>query len=184
MNTPIVFIQGAGEGAYAADQKLADSLQRNLGEAYSVIYPRMPREDQPDYTAWKNQIAAELEALETAVILVGHSFGGSILLKYLAEEQPPLPISALLLIATPYWGAADWEVEEYALPQAFAAQLPDVPVYLYHGTDDEIVPFEHLACYAEHLPGAVKREVEGRDHQLNDDLSEVAADIQRLAANE
>ena len=55
-----------------------------------------------------------------------------------------------------------------------------VPVFLYHGRDDEIVPFAHAGLYAKALPHAVVRPLDGRNHQLNDDLSEVAADIRRL----
>jgi hypothetical protein len=28
----------------------------------------------------------------------------------------------------------------------------DVPIFLYHSRDDEVVPFAHLAMYAERLP--------------------------------
>jgi uncharacterized protein len=77
-------------------------------------------------------------------------------------------------------GDEDWEVDEYTLPENFAEQLPDAPVFLYHSQDDEIVPFEHLAMYAEKLPDATIREFEGRDHQFNEDLSDVARDIKGL----
>jgi uncharacterized protein len=43
-----------------------------------------------------------------------------------------------------------------------------------------VVPFAHLALYAEQLPQATIREFDGRGHQLNNDLSEVAADIASL----
>jgi uncharacterized protein len=41
------------------------------------------------------------------------------------------------------------------------------------------VPFAHLALYAEKLPQAAVRELDGRGRQLNNDLSEVADDIKR-----
>jgi hypothetical protein len=40
-----------------------------------------------------------------------------------------------------------------------------------------VIPFAHLALYAEQLPQASVREFDGRGHQFNNDLSEVAADI-------
>jgi hypothetical protein len=43
-----------------------------------------------------------------------------------------------------------------------------------------MVPFAHLALYAEQLPQATVCELDERGHQLNDDLSEVAADIRSL----
>jgi uncharacterized protein len=102
--------------------------------------------------------------MEGMVYLVGHSLGGSVLLKYLAEAGMdrvlvPTPasitIAGLFLLAVPFWGTPDWEVDAYALPEGFAARLPPgLPVLLYHCRDDAVVPFAHLALYAQHLPHA------------------------------
>jgi hypothetical protein len=51
---------------------------------------------------------------------------------------------------------------------------------VYIGTDDEMVSLEHASLYQRAIPQAVVRRLDGRDHQLNNDLSEVAADILRL----
>ena len=48
----------------------------------------------------------------------------------------------------------------------------------------ELVPFGHLALYAEKLPQARFREFDGRGHQFDDDLSEVAHDIEGLEVSE
>ncbi len=175
----VLFIQGGGEGAYKADAKLTASLRAALGTEYEVRYPKMPHEESPEYDVWKAQISKELAALTGSVILVGHSLGGSFLLKYLSEEKVAVPIAGIFLIATPYWGAEDWQVDEYTLPERFAAKLPPA-IFLYHSRDDEIVPFAHLAMYAEKLPQATIREFDGRAHQFNNDLSEVGADIAGL----
>jgi len=69
-------------------------------------------------------------------------------------------------------------MDEYKLSENFAAHLPKgLPIFLYQSRNDEEVPFTHLAMYAEKLPLATVREFDGRGHQFNDDLSEVAADI-------
>ena len=181
MRKRVLFIHGGGDGAYEEDRKLAASLQDVLGDAYDVLCPKMPDEDRPAYEAWKGRIAKELEALEGEVILVGHSLGGSILLKYLSEEEVEKPPAGVFLVATPYWGVEDWEVGEYALREDFASKLPkETTVFLYHSRDDEVVPFAHAALYAEKLPRAAVREFDGRGHQFDDDLSEVARDIGRL----
>ncbi len=183
MTRQILFVHGAGEGAYAADAVLAQSLRRALGAGYSLRYPQMPDEAAPAYGAWRSQIAQELAALDGPVTLVGHSLGASVLLKYLVEVQPAQPVAGLFLTATPYWGAPDWEVDEYRLPDGFAAWLPEgLPLFLYHCRDDEIVPFAHLGLYAQQLPRATVRAIERGGHQLGEDLSVVAHDIERLAA--
>jgi predicted alpha/beta hydrolase family esterase len=127
------------------------------------------------------QISKELTAVEGQVTLVGHSAGGAVLLKYLLKEKMVTPIAGVFLIAIPRWGPEDEEDEEYTLRDGFASQLPErAPIFLYHSRDDEWVPFAHLAFYAEKIPQATVRALDGRGHQFNNDLSEVAADIKSL----
>jgi predicted alpha/beta hydrolase family esterase len=176
----ILFIHGGGgEGAYDEDGILVKSLQNTLGAAYKVHYPKMPLEESAGYADWKAQIAMELSALDDHIILVAHSVGGSILLKYLAEEQIEKPIVGLFLLATPYFGGDDdWNYPEMNLPQDFATKLPAIPwIFLYHSRGDEVVPFAHLALYAAKLPQAIVRVFDGRGHQFGNDLTEVAEDI-------
>ena len=43
MKKPIIlFIQGGGEGAHAADMKLASYLQEALDKTFDIRYPKMP----------------------------------------------------------------------------------------------------------------------------------------------
>lgn len=181
MKQQVLFIQGAGEGAYEVDEKLAASLQAALGAEYRVVYPKMPNEASPEDEGWMAQISKELASLEGNVILVGHSAGGGVLLKYLLKEKVTKPIAGIFLISIPYWGPEDEGDAEYTLHEGFASQLPPgVPIFLYHSRDDEWVPFAHLAMYAEKIPQATIREFDGCGHQFNNDLSEVAADIASL----
>jgi uncharacterized protein len=182
MKRYVLFIQGAGTGAYAEDRLLADSLERELGPGYEVQCPQMPDEENSPYAAWKAEIEGRLAAMKGSVALVGHSVGGSVLLKYLCDVRPPRQLLGLLVIAGPYWGASDfWHSDELALPADAAKRLAgDWPVIFYHSRDDEVVPFAHLALYAATLPRATIREFDGRGHQFKNDLSEVAADIGRL----
>ncbi|WP_227379973.1 alpha/beta fold hydrolase [Haladaptatus halobius] len=179
MDHQVLFIHGAG--GYEEDEKLAVDLQDVLGAAYEVQYPQMPNEDNLEYEAWKQQIVTELAALDDEVILLGHSLGGSILLKCLSEEKIDVPIAGLFLIAVPFWNAEGWQVSEYELEENVASNLPsELPMFFYHSRDDEIVPFSHLALYAEKLPQATIRKYDTGGHQFNNDLSDVARDIKRL----
>lgn len=176
--TQILFVHGGGEGAHDADARLVASLRASLGPDHGVHYPAMPNEGSPSVAAWSSHLLHELAALPDGSVLVGHSLGASIVLKLLAEQAPPKPLGGLFLIAPPFWGAADWEWSEAVLPADARASLSRLaPIFLYHSRDDEIVPFDHLALYAELMPQAILRVVEGRDHQFNEDLSQVAADI-------
>jgi serine hydrolase len=176
---PVLFVHGGGEGAHEAGQELAASLQNALGAGYEVRSPKMPNEDSPEYEAWKDRIAEELADIDGEAVLTGHSFGASIVLRCLSEEKPKRPVAGVFLVATPYWGVEDWEVDEYALREDFASKLPDgVPIFFYHGCDDEVVPFGHLALYKEKLPWATFRGFDGQGHHFDGDLSEVARDIE------
>lgn len=183
MNRSVLIIQGGGTGAYAADRALADSLERALGAGWEVHYPRMPDEENCPYPAWKAEIDARLASMKGPVALVGHSIGGSVLLKYLCDRRSPPRLTGLFVVAAPYWGAdPSWRWDELALPADAAVRLAgDWPLVLYHSRDDEVVPFSHLARYAAKLPRATVREYEGRGHQFGDDLADVAADIARAS---
>jgi uncharacterized protein len=177
----VLFVHGGGDEAYEEDKKLAESLRNVLGAAYDLRYPRMPDADSPEYGAWRDRISEELAVPDGEMVLVGHSLGASFLLKYVSEEAVKKPVAGLFLVASPYFGSEDWEVGEYELRTDFASKLPeDLPVFFYHSRDDEVVPFAHLALYAERLPQATTREFDGRGHQFGDDLSEVARDIKRM----
>ena len=184
MSMQALFIQGAGQGAHAADEKLVASLRQSLGPEYTIHYPTMPHEDNADYEIWKIRLSCELTAMRDPVLLLGHSVGASMLLKYLSEIEVERTIIGIFLLATPFWGGDGWRYEGFmrlALQEGFAAKLPkDAPIFLYHGRNDEIVPFMHLGLYAQAMPQAMVRELDGRRHQLDDDLSEVADDIRGL----
>jgi predicted alpha/beta hydrolase family esterase len=127
------------------------------------------------------QIAAVLASLDGKLILAGHSAGGAVLLTYLLKRHLDKPIAGIFLIAIPFWGPEDEAGGQYTLREGFASRLPQgVPVFLYHSRDDEWVPFAHLAKFATQIPQATVREFDGRGHQFNNDLSEVAADITHL----
>jgi uncharacterized protein len=101
--TYVLFIQGGGKGAHSEDAALADSLRRALGAEYVIRFPRMPGEANPNVASWKQEISAELSRSHGKVILVAHSVGGSILLRYLTEEKVGKPIAGLFLLAAPSW---------------------------------------------------------------------------------
>ncbi len=183
MKKQVLFIQGAGEGAYEEDKKLALSLQDALGTEYQVLYPQMPNEEDPEDKVWIAEISKEVAAIDGSVILVGHSAGGAVLLKYLLQKSVDQPVAGVFLIAIPFWGPEDEQGDSYTLHEGFAAQLPKGgPIFLYHSRDDDWVPFAHLAMYAERIPQANVREFDGRGHQFNNDLSEIAKDIKSLSS--
>jgi predicted alpha/beta hydrolase family esterase len=184
MKRQILFLQGGGAGAYKEDEQLVARLRHALGTAYELRYPKMPTENNPDYKKWKARIGKELSVLKGDMILIGHSLGGSFLLKYVSEERFEKNVAGIFLLATPYWGGNGWRYEGYeevSLAENFASKLPSgASIFLYHSRDDEVVPFEHLTLYAKKMPQATIRALDKGGHQFNNDLPEVVADIKRL----
>ena len=178
----ILFIQGAGEGTHDEwDDKLVDSLRRALGERYEVRYPRMPAEDDPSDAAWGHSIRQELSTLDDGAVVVGHSVGGTILVHTLAEHPPEVLLGAIMLVAVPFVGAGGWPPDEFGFSDDLGGTLPQgVPVHLFHGLDDDTAPPAHADLYARAIPHAAVHRLPGRDHQLNDDLREVAREISAL----
>ncbi len=71
--------------------------------------------------------------------------------------------------------------EKLMLPEDGASKFSKGrQIFLYHSRDDAIVPFDHLALYAEMFPQATVCERDAGGHQFDNDLSFVAEDIKRL----
>ncbi len=177
--TQVLFIQGAGAQVHDAwDHRMVGDLTRRLGSGHEVRYPRMPQEDDPGRDSWSAAIRSELATLDDGAILVGHSVGGTILMATLSESSWEQAFASIILIDAPFVGAGGWSGAGFEFPPDLGARLPaGVPVHVFHGADDRAVPPPHADLYARAIPRAQVHRLPGRDHQLNDDLSEVAAVI-------
>ena len=175
----ILFIQGGGAGTHDEwDNKLVESLWRELGDGHEVRYPRMPDEDDPSHATWSPAIRREMADLDDGAIVAGHSVGATILINALAEQPPECVLEAIVLIAAPFVGEGGWPSDEFELPKDLGARLPHgVRVHVFHGLGDETVPPSHADLYAQVIPQARVHRLPGRDHQLNNDLSDVAKAI-------
>jgi pimeloyl-ACP methyl ester carboxylesterase len=109
--------------------------------------------------------------------------GGPIVLRYLAEEHAPGPITALFFVAAPFfgpggWSADDLDIGELVQRKNFVSQVTEtVPVFFYHNRDDSVVPFAHLELYKKQLPRAAFRAFDRGGHQFNDGLDALVRDI-------
>jgi predicted alpha/beta hydrolase family esterase len=184
MSSQLLFVQGGGAGTHDEwDDKLVDSLRRELGPSFEIRYPRMPNEDDPTFATWKNALEKEFATLDDDAILVGHSIGGTILINALAETASKPKLRAIFLIAAPFVGKGGWPSDDMNPPTDLGARLPrGVPVYIYHGLEDQTAPPSHSELYARAIPGARIHRLPDRDHQLNNDLTEVAETIKSLDA--
>ena len=181
----ILFIQGGGAGTHDEwDDKLVDSLRRELGAGHEVRYPRMPDEGDPNYARWSAAIRGELADLDDGAVVAGHSVGATILIHALAEQSPAKGLRAIVLLAAPFVGEGGWPSDEFELTSDLGARLPPgVPVHVFHGLQDETAPPSHADLYAQVIPQAQVHRLPGRDHQLNNDLREVAEAVRSNRPN-
>lgn len=185
MAIDVLFVHGAGAGAHREDRGLVDGLKRELGPDFDFSYPPMPAEDDPAYGPWRDVLIEVIREPTPELVLVGHSFGASVLLKTLATTAVHDRIVGLFLLATPFWGGDGWRYEGFETLEVspeLASRLPEgLPIFLYHCRDDEIVPFEHLDLFSRLLPQAEPRQLGDGGHQLIGQLPVVARDVRLVA---
>ncbi|WP_431802421.1 alpha/beta hydrolase [Halobacillus andaensis] len=183
MKKQVLFIHSAGPQEHnEGSSNLITCLQKSLPEKYKFSAPAMPQPENPNYQSWKDTVKKEFSEIEDEVILIGHSLGGSVLLKYLSEEPCGLSITGLFLLGSPYWGLdSNWQFEEFALSEDFATRLPRrLQIFLYHSLDDNVVPFSHFEHYVHKLPHAQTRRFDDYGHLFKKGLPELLFDIKSL----
>ncbi|WHU47349.1 alpha/beta hydrolase [Gordonia sp. L191] len=165
MTRRLLFLHGAG--GFVEDATLADELGAALNT--EVRYPRMPADDM-SYESWARPVRIALSRTRADDVVVGHSFGASILLRVLAETPRPTPASVMLL-AMPNWGPDGWDLAEYAL----TSPQPSIAASLHHCRDDMVVGADHLALNASLLPSARVHEYPSGGHQFDGLAEQIVA---------
>lgn len=133
----------------------------------------MPDDDM-SVEAWAAPARTCLSTLDSDDVVIGHSFGATILQWVLAERRWAL--RRALLLATPDWSPDGWDVAQYV---PFGAE-PQMEVALHHCRDDDVVPFDHLALNAVRMPSAhVRQHLQG-GHQFNGLVETIAEESLRV----
>jgi predicted alpha/beta hydrolase family esterase len=186
MNRAVVIVHGAGGFDFERGSgAVVSHLRRAFAERYDVRCPELPAPERPQYRPWKAAVDEALQAAGDGAYLVGHSVGGSVLLKYLSEEGAGLRPGGLFLVAAPYWGDEDWDAAEFTLRAGYAERLPpEMPVFLYHCVDDEVGPAAHAERYGREIRGAHVRLLDGRGHWFHAGLPELIADVERVSGTQ
>jgi hypothetical protein len=167
----------AGQGSY----DFVKSLRKELGSGFEIQFPVIEKPEAPTYAMWKKMFDVELKKTKEPLIIIGHSLGGSMILKYLSEEKIKVNILGMFLVAIPYWGAGNWQADEFVLRKDFTSHLPPIArIQLYQSEDDAIVPFNHFKLYQRDLPAADYIRLPGQDHVFLNGLPELVKQIRAL----
>lgn len=155
------------------------TLSDAMGSQWQVIRPDMPADGNAKYDHWKLWFEKYVPHLSDGVVLVGHSTGAMFLARYLSENDLPIEVSKLFLLAGAFtrWetgpGEEDGEYFYTHLDNFSKLEQSADQIYLLHSTDDFVVPFEHLAMWSEHLPSARVVEFTDRNHFLQETFPEI-----------
>ena len=182
LKTNVIIIHGAGPKHYRSLEDGSGDWQANLpialGDGYKVTAPQMPSPKNPSYEEWKILLDKNLSKVRGEVIFVGHSLGGSFLLKYLSEESISHKILGLFLVAVPFN-----TIKGFEAPGNFSTfwSLPNI--FLYHSTDDVEVPYAHSLMYQERLRARLKTYTNCGHYFKRSEFRDIASDI-KIAAKE
>ena len=178
----ILFIHSAGpQGPSEGSNQLLARLREALGNAYPVDAPAMPAPEAPDAAPWLDAASEHLAQMREPFALVGHSLGGSIILKLLAESGVPTGLAGVVTVAAPYWGAPDWDYEAFALRADAGDRLLEVPaITLLFGREDNVVAPAHLDLYQAAIPSATGRLIKGDHVFAAGDIGAVADAVRAL----
>lgn len=162
--------------------KWRDTLEKRLGDDFSVYLLRMPNSENARYVEWKIWFDKVVPQIRKDAILIGHSLGGIFLAKYLSENKLPVSIKSTLLVAPPFSDDPDDKtIGGFMVPKnldLFGKQGGQIVIY--HSVDDPLVPFKDSEYYAARLPKAELRKFDGRGHFIVEDFPELVADIKAL----
>ncbi len=158
------------------------TLEKELGINYEVINPKMPNSDNADYEEWEIWFDKLIPFLESRVILVGHSLGGTFLAKYLATHNLQVEIMATFFIAAPFDGSTTKEMlYTFKLPEDLTLLASQAgSVYLIYSRDDRVVNVEEGYMYKNKLPGAEPIIFKQRQHFTQKEFPELVELIKNI----
>lgn len=140
----------------------------------------MPAKNNAKYFEWKIWFEKSFQYLKDDLILIGHSLGGIFLAKYLSENDFPVKIKQLHLVAAVYEHEDEHEqLADFKLKE-FPGKLVDkeIPeIHIYHSTDDTVVPIIESEKYHQQIPGSHFHKFTDRFHFIDETFPELFENI-------
>ena len=158
------------------------NLQEELGDEFEVIAPKMPNKINAKYLEWKIWFEKFIPYITEGVILVGHSLGGSFLVKFLSENDMPKKIRGTFLVAPVYDEDSNgYSLADFKLPDNLSGfEKQGGQIFIYHSEDDPVVPFNNLGKFKEKLISAKTIIFKNKQHFGQEKLPEIVKDIKGL----
>lgn len=158
------------------------NLGENLGEEFEIVYPNMPNKINAKYLEWKIWFDKFIPHFKKEILLVGHSLGGTFLVKYLSENNFPSKIRGVFLVAPPHDDKdSDFSLADFILPDSLEKMENQADkIFVYFSEDDPVVPFADKSKYEASLGRAVFRIFKDRGHFNQEEFPEIISDIKGL----
>lgn len=170
---------------YSKRRNWRDWLEWSLSEDFDSLTPHMPNKQWADYEAWRIWFERHLEFIrnDNKLILIGQSLGGLFLAKYLSENEFPRVIDQLHLVCPVFdnEGMTDERTASFTLDPSLLSnvQRSAERIFLYHSTDDDLVPIAHAHKYLKHLERAEFLEFHDRGHFRQPAFMELLETVER-----
>ncbi len=165
---PTIFLHGAGvipDRDRPQDYPLLATL---LDLCPDLIVPVMPTAMDPTPEGWMQGMEAALRPLGPDTVIIGHSLGGSSVLKWIAEHAPGFRAQTFLGLAIPHWGPKGWNYPDFGPPEGFGPATAGLGrILLATAEDDDTVAPTHLDLYARDLPQAQLFRLADGGHDLS-----------------
>lgn len=142
-------------------KKRKDRLANELKSDYEFFRPDMPNKYNANYKAWKIWFEKSFQYFnDEDLVLIWHSLWWMFLIKYIWENWFSKKIKQLHLVSAVFDESDMDEDEKYSWDFAYS---PDIisnlekycdQIFIYHSTDDDIVPYSHAQKIKSYLPNA------------------------------
>jgi len=160
-------------------QKWKNSIKESVTDTHDFIAPQMPNALNARYEAWVIWFEKLVPHLRNQVTLIGYSLGGGFLLRYLTENELPVVVEQLHLVAPcvdeqDCPGVGGFKIN-LATWTGFKNAIGNI--HLWHSSDDPLVPIHHSERFAAVCPSAHLHTFTDRNHFFQPEFPELLAQI-------
>ncbi len=166
------------------NKRWSRQLGKSLGESFEFILPTMPNTYNAKYIEWEIWFKKVLEFVHDDAIFIGHSLGGTFLIKYLSENRFDKNIKALFLISAAITGGQkEYQLDSFSISVDSITKLQELTeqIFIVHSKDDTVVPLSDFEILRQHLPKAEQIIFQDRDHFAGESFPELVAKIKDIS---
>lgn len=165
-------------------KKRGNRIAESLKSEYEFFRPPMPNELNASYKVWKLRFEKVQSIINNEdLILIWHSLGWMFLIKYIWENWFPKKIKQLHLVSAVFDESDMDDDEKYSWDFSYSPDIiPNLQkycdqIFIYHSTDDDIVPYSHGQKIKSYLPNAEFITLHDRWHFNQETFPEILENI-------